>query len=100
MKDTVTRIVDAIEAYVESFGGDWSRWYVGIASDVRDRLFSDHGVRECGDLWIYRPAPTSRIARDAEADLIRKHNAQGGTGGGGVKTRFVYAYRTASHTVE
>lgn len=103
MAHTATQIIEAIEAieaYVEEHGGLWSQWYVGIAADARDRLFSDHKVRERGDAWIYWPAATSRLAREIEAHLIAEHDVQGGTGGGGENTRYVYAYRIAAHTAE
>ena len=51
MTHTAAQIIEAIETYVEEGGGLWALWYVGIAADARDRLFSDHKVREHGDAW-------------------------------------------------
>ena len=100
MTYTATEIARAIEDHVEARGGDWRRWYVGVAADAEDRLFSDHRVRRREDAWIHLTATTSRAARDVERYLIEKHDAQGGPGGGDEKTRTVYAYRTATHTRE
>ena len=100
MASTAIEIIQAIQSHVAKRGGDWWEWYVGIAADAEDRLFSDHNVRREGDAWIYKKARTSRVARDVEAYLIETHCAQGGPGGGDENTRTVYAYRTADHTVE
>ena len=100
MTKTALKIIGDIEFYVQKRGGDWWQWYIGIAADVQSRLFSDHNVYRDGDAWIYRTAPTSRVAREVEAHLIEKHGAQGGSGGGDDDTRAVYAYRTEDHTLE
>lgn len=100
MTNTALEIINAIESRVEARGGDWWQWYVGVAADAENRLFSDHNVCRVGDAWIYSTAPTSQVAREVEAYLLKTHGAQGGTGGGDDDTRTVYAYRTADHTLD
>ena len=100
MTYTAAEIIDAIETYVDEHGGDWCEWYIGIAADAEDRLFSDHKVCKKEDDWIRKKARTSRIARDVEAYLIEKHDAHGGPRGGDENTRTVYAYRITFYTVE
>ena len=41
-------IIEDIKVYIQNWGGKYPDWYVGITSDPRQRLFSDHGVREKG----------------------------------------------------
>lgn len=91
-------IVIEIKAYIMKCGGGWGQWYVGIAADARDRLFSDHRVREDGDAWIRRTADTHQEARQIEDYFVNTLSTRGGTGGGNATTRSVYAYRIAAHT--
>ena len=100
MTYTAAEIIAAIEAFVDARGGEWWSWYIGIAADAEDRLFSDHKVRKSKDAWICKEASTSRVARKVEAYLIKEHNAQGGSGGGDENTRTVYAYQVELHTNE
>jgi hypothetical protein len=79
--------------------GPYTRWYAGIASNPRTRLFSDHKVHEENDWWIIREATNESTARVAENSLHA--NGFDGAGGGGSKsTIYVYAYRKSAHTVE
>ena len=77
----------------------WSEWYVGIASDARKRLFTDHNVSEENGQWIYRQATSEDEARDAEAQLLEL-GCKGGAGGGDENTDFVYAYKITATTRE
>lgn len=94
---SVQKAISDIENYMGQVGGYYRDWYVGIASDVRQRLFADHGVREKGDYWIFRDCGTDTAARDAEDYFLRK-GCDGGPGGGDYTTKYVYAYRKAPHT--
>ena len=91
--------LDAIYNYIFENGGRYSEWYIGVASDPRERLFNNHSVVERTDHWIYRPCLNSIDARDVEAYFV-KLGAKGGTGGGDYNTTYVYAYKIASHTIE
>ena len=72
-------------------------WYVGIASNAEDRLFSDHKVTEDGGIWAHSPADSSSIARAVEADLLAD-GLDGGAGGGDYSTTTVYVYVKTSST--
>ena len=72
-------------------------WYVGIASNVKDRLFDDHNVTEQGGLWAHSTADTAAIAREVEAELLAE-GLDGGTGGGDSTTKTVYIYVKTSST--
>lgn len=77
--------------------GSWSRWYVGIATNAKDRLFSDHNVSEKSGAWAFSKADTSAIARDVEQEFVDQ-GLDGGVGGGGAPTKTVYVYLKAGNT--
>jgi len=93
------QIVSDFNSYFRKHGGSYSAWYVGIASKPRERLFNDHNVDEKNDAWIFRDAENDTMARK-----IEKHfhdlGCKGDGGGGDYTTRYVYAYKINSHTVE
>ena len=93
----VNQVIQDIEKYMGQFGGYYRDWYVGIASDPRKRLFTDHCVREQGDHWIYRDCGTDAAARAVEDYFLRK-GCDGGPSGGDYTTKFAYAYHKAAHT--
>lgn len=97
--NTVTKTIKEINDYIVSWEGNYRAWYVGIASNPRDRIFSDHSVNEKTDAWIYRDAGSSNSARQVEGYFLNL-GCQGGSGGGDVTTRYVYAYKINSHTIE
>lgn len=97
--NTKQQIIVDITSYINQRAGSLRDWYVGIASDARKRLFNDHAVNEKSDLWIFRTAESSNVARDVE-DYFLRRGAQGGPGGGDGDTDMVYAYRINSHTRE
>ena len=99
MYDLIDRtIVSKIIDHAQQCGGWPSGWYVGIASDVRQRLFGDHNVNERTGCGIYAKASSEAAARATEAALLR-YGCKGGRGGG-VNPRYVYAYRITSNTRE
>ncbi|GLV14738.1 hypothetical protein Heshes_24220 [Alicyclobacillus hesperidum] len=91
-------IKSEIDAHIQQCGGAYSNWYVGIAADARDRLFSDHTVDEKKDAWIYRNAENSTVARRIEKYFIETLGTDGGPGGGSDQTTYVYAYKKNAHT--
>ena len=97
--NTISKIIREINDYMVSWGGNYRDWYVGIASNPRDRLFNDHNVNEKTDAWIYRDAGTSSAARQVETYFLNL-GCQGGSGGDDYTTRYAYAYKINSHTVE
>lgn len=91
-------IYNEIIAYIQRGSGLYRNWYVGIASHPKDRLFNDHNVNEINDLWIYSDAGSEENARKIEQFIIEQHGTDGGTGGGGYNTRYVYAYKKTAYT--
>lgn len=89
-----------IRSYVENCGGAYSDWYVGIASDPRQRLFVEHNVDEENGQWIYYRCESSYVAREVEEFFVNTLGTSGGTGGGDSTTRYVYAYKITRYTKE
>lgn len=100
MAKTNEIIILEIKAFMAKWGGRYIDWYVGIASDPRQRLFNDHGVNEKSDGWIYREAFNSDSTRLVEDYFVNTLGTSGDTGGGDNTTKFIYAYKKASHTTE
>jgi len=92
-------IISDIKSHVANNGGSYSQWYVGIATDPKQRLFNDHAVKEKGDAWIYRRCASSDVARTVEKYFLAQ-GIKGGPGGGDDNSDYVYAYKIAGHTVE
>ena len=89
---------EEIKQYIDNNGGNYPKWYVGITSDARRRLFTEHGVKEKGDYWIFRSTPSADKAREIEAYFIDTLKTDGGPGGGDDTTTTVYAYHKEAHT--
>ncbi len=93
-------IISEIKSYIAECGGSYSGWYVGIASDPKQRLFNDHNVDEKNSSWIYHETENSSSARDIEDYFVNTLGTDGGTGGGDYSSRYVYAYKKTSYTNE
>ncbi|MDR0722743.1 MAG: hypothetical protein LBF75_08165 [Treponema sp.] len=91
-------IIEEIESYIRTYGNVFTKWYVGITSDIDQRLFSDHNVSKDEQYYIWRRAKTSDIAREIEKHFIDVHKTKGGPGGGDNKSDCVYAYKIIEST--
>ena len=97
---TAAQIVSEINSYIIQCGSRYYReWYVGITSDIEQRLFGDHNVSRQNDTWIWRKASSDDESREAEETMINK-GCKGGGGGGDETSVFVYAYKISSTTKE
>ena len=98
MAKSKQEIISDIKNYIQKGGGGYRSWYVGISKNARDRLFNGHGVNEEDDLWIYRRASSSQVAREIEIYFVSMLGTDGGAGGGDEAADMVYAYKKAAHT--
>lgn len=91
---TNNQIVTDIISHANQEGSGYQNWYCGIASNVDQRLFSDHNVPQGENLawWIKRNASNEIDARDTESYLLSL-GFDGDTGGGDYQTAYVYAYK-------
>lgn len=94
-----TEIIQSFKDYMAENGGEYSDWYVGIASDPKKRLFNDHNVSENAGIWIYDNAETQKTAREIEEYFISQ-GTDGGQGGGDSSTIYAYAYKKTAYTNE
>ena len=85
-----------IKSYMDR-NNNYPKWYSGITSDPRKRLFEEHNVSEKSDYWIYRQCYSEQSARNVEEALL-KLGCDGGTGGGDESSVCVYAYRKSANT--
>lgn len=96
----MNQITEKIQDYIIKNGGTYQDWYVGITSDPKTRLFSAHNVNEQNGVWIYSNTKTETLARAIERYFVETIRTDGGTGGGGTASIFVYAYKKSPHTNE
>lgn len=92
-------IITEIDAYMLKSGIVNGGWYVGITSDVENRLFGYHKVSKQNGTWIYRYASNSNQARDIEA-AYHAAGCKGAGGGGDDAATCIYAYVITPRTVE
>jgi hypothetical protein len=88
-----------IDAYMVQSGVRNPGWYVGITSDVQERLFGHHRVDRTKNWWIYRRCANASEARDLEAAYHRA-GCKGSGGGGDAGCVHIYAYVITPTTVE
>jgi len=91
-------IIDDIKKYIQEKRGDYGLWYVGVSSNARNSLFSEHKVKEKEDFWIYKTALSSEIAREVEKYFLIVLGTDGLIGNGEETSRMVYTYRKTTHT--
>lgn len=93
------QIILEIKSHINKNGATYQNWYVGIAEDPEERLFSGHNVDKDNDIWIYRESNSSEVAREIE-EYFLDLGTKGGSGGGDSDAKYVYAYKINSHTKE
>ena len=86
-----------MHTHMKKEGSPPKNWYVGITSDIENRLFGDHNVPKKDHWRIHRKAFTSNDARAVEKAFL-DYGCDGGAGGGDDTATFVYAYLKASVT--
>ncbi len=95
MTKSEEQIKSEIKSFINTNGGAYSDWYVGI-TEVPKRRLKEHGVT---DAWIYRQANNVEVARKIEKYFVEILGTDGGTGGGDEDAVYVYAYKKKRHTI-
>ncbi len=93
-----TQVIQEIDDYIRTVGGGYSCWYIGIASDPRDRLFNDHSVNKDNDDYIIRDCGSEVAASKVEKYFLNRNYDEGTGGGDDGSTRFAYAYKKNART--
>ncbi len=84
-------IEQEIDSLIQKSGANYREWYVGLAINPREQLFTGHNVSEKSGTWVYKDAGSEITARDIEAIFLKK-----GCKGGSMKkdsSRHIYAYK-------
>ncbi len=93
-------VISDLVRYIRQTNTPFAQWYVGIAEDPQARLFEEHRVNREMDYWIFKECYSADAARRVEQYFITNYHADGGVGGGSNASRFVYAYKKESYTVD
>ena len=99
MNQATLSLCSEIDAYMNKSGVPKNRWYVGITSDIEERLFGYHSLTRPYGWWIYRECLNAAEARALEAAYHRA-GCQGSGGGGNRTCVYIYAYVISPTTVE
>jgi len=90
-------IIKEIDSHMKKSGITNPHWYVGITSDVEERLFGYHQVPPTNHWFIYRRVINSDEARAIE-NAYHSAGCKGSGGGGDQNTVYVYVYVITSIT--
>ncbi|HSX17625.1 MAG TPA: hypothetical protein VLH86_06015 [Patescibacteria group bacterium] len=93
---TAQQIYNEILAYTGPTG--IANWYVGITSDIEERLFGYHNVHRTDGAWYHAQALDHTHSRAVESSLLEL-GFDGGVGGGDHTATYVYAFRKDFGTV-
>ena len=100
MQTQIAPVVSSeIDAHMRRSAIPNSGWYVGVTSDVEERLFGFHKVPRQNHWFIYRRCMNATAARALET-AYHKAGCKGSTGGGNDDCAFIYAYAITPQTVE
>ncbi|MCW5775867.1 MAG: hypothetical protein KIS87_05410 [Phycisphaeraceae bacterium] len=90
---------ETIKGYIEANGGEFGRWFVGVAADPKDRLVCEHSINHQTGKAIVVGTPSVRDARAAEMALRRGHGCWGSKETPDEAATFVYAFRMSATTI-
>lgn len=68
---SVQQLKFQVIAHVKAYGGDFTRWYVGVTDDPERALFDEHGVDREHGVWVFRQAMSFRAVENAQTFFIR-----------------------------
>jgi len=75
-------------------------WYVGVASDPRERLFKRHGVDEAAQDWAFEKAESAEAARRIARSFHDGAGFDGELGEPDPNALYVYVYLKSRDTKE
>ena len=91
---------ERIRQFIESNGGEYRRWFIGVTSNPREQLLGEHSITSASDPFLIVGCDSGEQARRTELSLRKKH------GGWGKRfdfvdpaAIFVYAFRLSATTV-
>lgn len=99
---TYEKIINDFDNHIKRSGCKfYNEFYIGITSDVEERLFGQHRVDRAKQWWIFSPADNENVAREVEKHYL-SFGMKGGSGGGSGNgdCNIVYCYVITPYTVE
>jgi hypothetical protein len=83
--------MEEIKTHIARNGGQYKKWYVGIAKSARDLLLDRHKTK--GDLYIYRQAYSSYIAAEVQDHFVDTYGTDGNIDSRDSAGDTIYVYR-------
>lgn len=99
MVKSVQQIKYEILAYIKEFGGNFQEWYIGIAENPKQEMFTRHGVNQSDDIWLYKQALTFTACKTVQQYFVNTLKVDGQLlEKGDENTDCVYLYKKSSRT--
>lgn len=89
---------EKVRGYIEANGGEFGRWFVGVAADPKDRLACEHSFNHQTGRAIVVGTLSMREALAAESALRKGHGCCGWKELPDEAARFVYAFLMTATT--
>lgn len=99
MKSDEFQIAQKIIRHIETHGEEFDRWYVGITSDVKLRMFITHNIGD-SEVSTYENVKTQQATEEIVKYIVAHYKTQGGFGGGDGSATYVYAYKIMPWTIQ
>ena len=97
MPSTKQQILNKIKTHIQSNGGEYSDWHVGVCSSIRHEL---SGQDKAKHLFISRQAYSSYVAAEVQDYFINRLGTNGSIGGDTCTGDVVYAYKKSVKAIE
>ncbi|MGD9714867.1 MAG: hypothetical protein AB7V46_22830, partial [Thermomicrobiales bacterium] len=96
---SVQQIKFEIYSYIKEFDSDFSKWYIGIASDPKAEMQQKHGVDLEKDIWLYKQAVSFPACRTIQRHFLEQLQVDGEPMlRGSEDTDCVYLYKKSERT--
>lgn len=98
MPSTKEQILNEIKTHIQSNGGEYSDWHVGVCSNIRHKL---SGQDKAKHLFISKQAYSSYVAAEVLDHFVNKlGTADGSIGADNDTADIIYAYRKSADAIE
>lgn len=97
MPSTKQQILNDIKTHIQSNGGEYSDWHVGICSNIRHKL---SGQDKAKHLFVARQAYSSYVAAEVLDYFVNKFGTDGSIGADNNTADIIYAYRKSADAIE
>lgn len=98
MPSTKQQILNEINTYIQSNGGEYSAWHVGVCTNIRDNLSGQTKTKE--GLLISRQAYSSYVAAEVLDYFVNTLGTDGSIGADNDTADIIYAYRKLADAIE